>query len=173
MATSIYVPLGAAMNMSTPIPAPASLLAVPLHAAFSVVNNFRSASVPWSLGSSRRTKAPGPQVGKVDTAQMIFPPVACRAERAAFNVGSSAGSGFLLWAKIFGICCSRPVITSLGKSVSHLEGILQSQGRTLIRRDPRKALHSTAQTAPQGPSSPSSALRQVVPTSVSICSNQK
>lgn len=113
VATSRYVPPGAAMNRSKPTPASANLLAVFFQAGFSVVKSFRSASVPASLGSSRIAKCPGPQVGKLATAQTIFPPVACSAESAEFNVGSKADSGFLIEEKILGIRPRREVITDL------------------------------------------------------------
>lgn len=83
------------MNKSTPMPASANLPAVFRQSAWSVVKSFRSASVPCTLGSSRITNAPGPEFGRLDTAAMTFPPVACRADNAAFSAGSNATSGVL------------------------------------------------------------------------------
>lgn len=96
VATSMYVPPGAAMKRSTPTPASANLVAVFFQAGFSVVNNLRSASVPCNLGSSRTESCPGPQVGKLATEQTTLPPVGCSDARAALSAGSKAGSGFLI-----------------------------------------------------------------------------
>lgn len=57
--------------------------------------------------------APGPQVGRLAIVPIILPPVACRADRAAFKAGSNAGSGFLMWEKIDGMRFRREVMTSL------------------------------------------------------------
>jgi hypothetical protein len=113
VATSIYVPLGAAINMSTPTPASANLPAISRQAVLSVVNSFLSASVPCALGSSRSVRAPGPQVGSVLMAPMILPPVACKAESAALRAGKRAVSWALTREKILGIWSKREVITCL------------------------------------------------------------
>ena len=137
VATSIYTPPGEAMNKSTPTPASANLLAVFLQAGFSVVNSFRSASVPWILGSSRTDNCPGPHVGRLAVAQTTFPPVAWSAERAAFNAGSTTGSGVLMCEKMEGIRCKRDVMTDLGAIVRYLPESRSTRVLTLIRMDPR------------------------------------
>ena len=101
------------MKTSTPTPASASLVAVFFQSGFSVANSFRSASVPWSLGSSRLDSGPGPKLGKLAMAQTTLPPVAWRAESAEFNVGSKADSGFLIEEKMLGIRLRSEVITFL------------------------------------------------------------
>lgn len=95
------------------MPASANFVAVFFQAALSTANSFFSASVPCTFGSSLMTSLPGPQVGKLDTAQAILPPVGCNADNAALRVGSSACSGCLMLEKIDGIRFRRDVMTDL------------------------------------------------------------
>jgi hypothetical protein len=97
VAISRYPPPGAARKKSTPTPFATIFSAVFRHPGCSVLNSFFSASPPCCLPSSRRKRRPGPQVGRAEREQIIFPPVFSRAANAAFSVGSRAGSGFLTW----------------------------------------------------------------------------
>lgn len=146
------------------MPCSAIFPAVVLHAWLSVVNSFRSASVPCTLGSSLICKAPGPQVGKLHIDAKIFPPVACRADIAALRAGSRAGSGFFMCENILGIRCSREVMISLWIDVRYVfvEPCRDSL-HTLIRRDLQTAPRLKERMVPPNPSSPSSVLDQVGP----------
>ncbi len=83
--------------------------------------SFFSLSAPCIFPSSLKKSLPGPHVGKADKEQTIFPPVAESADKAAFSVGSSAGSGCLISENRVGSCVRRAVMTSLyyGDMIRH------------------------------------------------------
>ena len=99
--------------------------------------------------------APGPQVGRLAIVPIILPPVACRADRAAFKAGSNAGSGFLIWEKIDGMRLRRDVMTSLVR-IGCEQAFTSLIGRewvpTWIRKDRRTGPHSEEQRALPGQS---------------------
>lgn len=78
-----------------------------------MVKSFFSASVPCPFPSSLMNNRPGPQVGKLASAQIIFPPVCSKADKAAFIAGNSAGSGFLMCENRVGICVNSDEMTCL------------------------------------------------------------
>ena len=143
VAISRYPPPGAARKKSTPTPAATILSAVFLQPGCSVVKSFFSASPPCCLPSSRKNNRPGPQVGRADNEHTIFPPVFSRAANAAFRVGRSAGSGFLICANSDGSWVSNAVMFAL--SVLESEKIQAEGLLTLLRRDQQTSLHREAQ----------------------------
>jgi len=142
---SKYPPPGAARKKSTPTPAATILSAVFRQPGCSVLKSFLSASPPCCLPSSRRKSRPGPQVGKADREQMIFPPVFSRAASAALRVGSSAGSGFLTFENNAGSWLSSDIIFDLQSSAT-TDNTISEQVPTSPRKDPQRARHSKART---------------------------
>ena len=112
-----------------------------------MLKSFFSASPPCCLPSSRRKSRPGPQVGRADREHTIFPPVFSKAAKAAFNVGRSAGSGFLTWENNAGSWLSNDVIFDL--FFCKQKSLNGDDKLTLPRRDLQTGRHSGEQMDPQ------------------------
>ena len=103
-----------------------------------MANSLFSPSGAWLL--SFITSLPGPKVGRLAKQEIILPPVACNADRAALIVGSKADSGLLTRENKVGSCSSKDVMTSLSTCQCSFTNFFLQDHHTLIHKDPQKDL---------------------------------